>query len=79
MLGLWVVLNFKAVKTSSPQSIYFLISTPAAVLLSSPPAPLLFKERGARPGQGEVVDEGWPTTSVEACRGRVYPSIFLQK
>jgi len=52
------VLIFKAAITPSPQSIYFLISNPAAVLfiltpcpssfLSSPPSPLLTKERGGR-------------------------------
>ncbi|HOK51273.1 MAG TPA: hypothetical protein PLF75_05230, partial [Bacteroidales bacterium] len=56
-LGFWVVLIFMAVNTAFPQANLLLISNPAAVrlnlipspslFLSSPPAPLLEKERGA--------------------------------
>jgi len=59
------VLIFKAAKTPSPQSIHFLILNPVDVLfiltpysssfLSSPPAPLLGKERGGQQGRRKVV------------------------
>ncbi|MEJ5266015.1 MAG: hypothetical protein WHT29_11925, partial [Bacteroidales bacterium] len=60
-LGLWLVLIFKAIKTPSPQSIFFLISTPISIPLnldpfpqpSNPhPRPLSFSRRGVadRPG-----------------------------